>query len=282
MKLEGENEMDKFIFPIMGEENKLPFYITGVGGHANQQHIVRENGYNYYQFLYCVKGSGILILDGKKYNISENTGFVLYTGEAHEYYGVNKPWETHWITFDGTLVQSLLSTLGFNKSEHFYIYDTFLLDNILNQMYIIAQSSNIEKGFTCSGLLYNFILEMRKCISKEKLNSKPTQLEQLQLILSYIEKNFAKLPSIEEMSDTIKVSPQYLCRLFKNSLNMRPFVYVTKRRIQEAKRMLIEENIPIKDIAKEIGYNDTSYFCAMFKKYENISPQAFRNMHKRD
>ena len=84
------------------------------------------------------------------------------------------------------------------------------------------------------------------------------------------------------MAEIIDVSPQYLCSLFKNFLYMRPFVYISKRRIQEAKRLLLDKPMSIKDIALQIGYNYSSYFCSIFKKYEGISPHEFRNMHKKN
>jgi len=83
------------------------------------------------------------------------------------------------------------------------------------------------------------------------------------------------------MAESIDVSPQYLCRLFSNILRMRPFEYLTKFRIQKAKELLLGDcNIQISEVSKKIGYNDLSYFCALFKKFEGITPMEYRKVYK--
>ena len=49
----------------------------------------------------------------------------------------------------------------------------------------------------------------------------------------------------------------------------------------EAKLLLLEDKLNINEIAAEVGYNDCSYFCAVFKKHEMLSPAEFRSLHKK-
>lgn len=84
-----------------------------------------------------------------------------------------------------------------------------------------------------------------------------------------------------ELADLIDLSPQYLCRLFKECLSLRPFEYLARKRIQQAKLLLLEDKLNINEIAAEVGYNDCSYFCAVFKKHEMLSPAEFRSLHKK-
>ena len=107
------------------------------------------------------------------------------------------------------------------------------------------------------------------------------KLTQLQPVIDYINTNYKRDITLTELSDLIGLSPQYLCRLFKECLNLRPFEYLARRRIQQAKILLLEEKRNINEIAAEVGYNDCSYFCAVFKKHEMLSPAEFRNLHKK-
>jgi len=50
------------------------------------------------------------------------------------------------------------------------------------------------------------------------------------------------------------------------------------KRIQHAKELLSANNMPVNDIAHLVGYNDCSYFCAIFRKYEMISPSEFKGL----
>lgn len=281
MKLKEVLFMDQSIFPIIGKESTLPLIVTGVGGHFNQHPIVRPKGYHEYQFLYCVKGSGVFYIDGKEYDFHKNTGFLLYPNISHEYHAIDSPWETHWVSFVGGSLPSLLATFGFEKSEFVQLSKIHLLEHLLHEILIMAQSESLQKGFHCSSLLYQFLVELKQSITTDVSTSNrlASQSEQMLTVTAYIEEHFHSSPTLEELSALIQVSPQYLCRLFKNLFNMRPFEYINKRRIQEAKRFLLEYKLSIKEIASKTGYNDTSYFCTIFKKYEGVSPVEFRNLH---
>lgn len=59
-------------------------------------------------------------------------------------------------------------------------------------------------------------------------------------------------------------------------MSMRPFEYVAKCRIQKAKQLLVNTNIPISEIGEKVGYHDKSYFGYVFRQHENMSPSEFR------
>lgn len=56
-------------YPIIREESELPLYLLNMGQHHCQDHIARSGGYPKHQILYCTKGSGTLLLDGRKVHI---------------------------------------------------------------------------------------------------------------------------------------------------------------------------------------------------------------------
>ena len=107
------------------------------------------------------------------------------------------------------------------------------------------------------------------------------KLNQLSPVIEYIDKNYQKDITLVELADLIDLSPQYLCRLFKECLNIRPFEYLARKRVQQAKLLLLEGRWNINEIASMVGYNDCSYFCAVFKKHEMLSPAEFRSLHRK-
>lgn len=274
--------MNKSIFPLITEdESKLPFYVKSVGISENQEHMQRLDGYPDYHWLHCVKGKGKLLISGNEYVIAENMGFFFYPSVPHEYYAVCEPWETHWITFDGSSVPSLLDLLGFSMFGVFNISDIHKLERLLADISLSLESENSLRGFECSSILYRFLIELKNCITTGGTHLKSFRHNQLKPAISYIEKNYNKNFPLEELSKLINVTPQHFCRLFKQTFNMRPFTYLTSYRIQKAKELIVGSDCPtIKEVAKNIGFNDTSYFCAIFKEYEGITPIEFRRMHR--
>ena len=98
-------------------------------------------------------------------------------------------------------------------------------------------------------------------------------------VVAFIDDNYQSDFSLDELSALANISPQYLCRLFKDCYHMRPFEYLAKKRLQRAKMMLTGEKYSVNEIAQLVGYNDCSYFCSVFKKREGLSPAEFRALN---
>ena len=100
--------MNQSIYPIGGSERELPVYVYGIGFNDWQFDIVRKEGYPHHQIIYCTRGEGRLVFDGKEYVISPNMCFLLPANYPHEYYTIGDLWETHWIAFNGTSADAIL------------------------------------------------------------------------------------------------------------------------------------------------------------------------------
>ena len=92
----------------------------------------------------------------------------------------------------------------------------------------------------------------------------------------FIRANYKKKIKLEDISKVVYLSPYYLSHIFKKEVGFTLFEYLTKVRIEEAKRLL--ENTPWNTtrISFEVGCTDQSYFCKVFKKIEGISPYKYR------
>ena len=95
--------------------------------------------------------------------------------------------------------------------------------------------------------------------------------------VDHINYNYASPITMDDLCGAAGVSKQHLCLLFRNTLNMRPMEYTAKRRIQEAKALLMGTDKSIEEISEEVGFGSESYFCKLFKRYEGITPTDFRN-----
>jgi AraC-like DNA-binding protein len=270
------------LFTLVTEQEKLlPFYVTGIGIQKNQEHILRKEGFNFYQLAFCSSGEGTFFIRDKQFSITEGMGFFFYPDIPHEYYAVKEPWEIYWITFGGNSIHSTLNYLKLNEYE---ILINTMHYNFIDELVDISITLNSDspyKAIQASSLLYELIIKTKehsRISSPQQIN----KMFQLQPVINYMEQNFHKYSSLEEMSAIINITPHHLCRLFKQVFGMSPFSYLTKIRMQHAKQLLMEKpNIKVLDIAKYVGYDDTSYFCAIFKRNEGYSPMEFRKMHGR-
>jgi two-component system response regulator YesN len=96
--------------------------------------------------------------------------------------------------------------------------------------------------------------------------------------MEYINNNFRqKGLKLQEIADIICLSSNYLSYLFKKIVGINLWDYVTKLRMEEAKRLILTTDMRRYEIADEIGYESPEHFGKIFKKYFGVNPSEFKN-----
>ena len=93
---------------------------------------------------------------------------------------------------------------------------------------------------------------------------------------AFIDRNFNRDLTLEEVSREVHVSPYYFSKLFKEQTGDNFINYLTLRRVGTAKLLLADGKLNIKAICTEIGYNDPNYFSRLFKRFEGVTPTEYR------
>jgi AraC-like DNA-binding protein len=75
------------------------------------------------------------------------------------------------------------------------------------------------------------------------------------------------------------ISKDHFIRLFKKETGMTPVQYISQKKIEKAQLLLVTEEMPIKEIAFLLSYEDHSYFNRLFKKITGETPQEYRRGH---
>lgn len=82
--------------------------------------------------------------------------------------------------------------------------------------------------------------------------------------------------TLDIVSEELGVSSFYLSKLFQKHTGMNFTEYLTQRRIAQAKRLLENGEMNIKEIAYAAGFNSQSYFSKIFKKYVGTAPSDYK------
>ncbi|MCM0648191.1 response regulator [Clostridium swellfunianum] len=109
---------------------------------------------------------------------------------------------------------------------------------------------------------------------KSDLNSS-NNMEIVETAKKYIEMNYTKEISLEEIASYVSVSSFYLSRVFSKKVGLTYKDYLIKLRMEKAKQLLREGKKSIKEVSIEVGYSDQNYFSKAFKKYYDKSPKEF-------
>ncbi len=93
---------------------------------------------------------------------------------------------------------------------------------------------------------------------------------------AYIEQNYKKDISLDDVSRKVDISPYYFSKLFKEEVGENFIEYLTNIRIQNAKKLLQNIDLSIKHICIATGYSDPNYFSRIFKKIVGVTPTEYR------
>lgn len=271
--------LDHNEYPYIEQVKNLPVYLTGIGGTEWQGHIIREDGYYWHQILFCSGGSGILKYDSVSSRITNNCIFFLPADYPHEYYPEETKWDTRYVAFDGHGCYDILSELNMTEPMVIRVDDAGSMKRLYDKIFVALKSDKVYGNYTCSGLVYSYILEFHRLASDSAVKGGAEKSNILMPALNYIDENFRSDFSITALAEISGVSQQYLCRIFKQTMNLRPNEYITRRRLTEAKKLLCETDMPVSEVSARSGFSDTGYFCTVFRRYEAMTPIEYRKMY---
>jgi AraC family L-rhamnose operon transcriptional activator RhaR len=95
--------------------------------------------------------------------------------------------------------------------------------------------------------------------------------------LRYLRDNFARPIEVRDVAAQVHLSERHLSRLFREITGVTVLEYLTNLRIEMASQLLLDKEIPIKQIARSVGYPDAHYFTTLFGKRTGMTPAVFRS-----
>lgn len=185
--------------------------------------------------------------------------------------------------------------------EQLGIVPVEIYSHTLNQVFFVIRAAFHSKVNDTSIFLNNFTMFFEELRNVETFNeaniifvnllnkiflylqeTKKTKYEDLvQNVISYIEDNYyLNSLSVNSIADTINMSAAYLGKLFKQITSESLPDYISKVRLTKSNELLKNSNIIINEIAEKVGFTNSSYFYAVYKKEFGITPSQYRQQNQ--
>jgi two-component system response regulator YesN len=97
----------------------------------------------------------------------------------------------------------------------------------------------------------------------------------------YLDKNYHKALRLEDIAHELQVSTFYLSRVFSSKSDFSLFQYLADVRINEARKLLLENRHTVNDIASMVGFESLSYFSKVFKKHVGCAPSQYGKIQEK-
>ena len=255
----------------------LSFCIPSAGHfYANNDYDTNRSNFKWFLMLYTIDGCGCLEYRAQQYPLGKGQIFVIDCNERHRYYAIgNAVWEISWIhfTINGNLkyVEHILN----NGGPAYLLKKGSILPARIQKVIDTLASNDLQQEIKCSSILDRILTEL--LLDSINHDEQASQMpEVLKETINYIEINFSAAVSLDVLSRLTHVNKFHLEALFKKYTGDSIYRYLLKYRMNIAKIRLQNTQTPVNFIAREVGFNDTSQFIRMFKKYEGITPLKYR------
>lgn len=267
------------------------FHIDKLGNSPSlYEGIIMPCKNNFHELVLIINGTTKYKVDYKDYNLNENSFFYLAQGQLYARFKINKQSfegyilrftedffqdkQTHNIFLFGLkylkqIIQNPL--IQFSKEESTLIFMYFEL--LYQEFQRVDHSKKILEA-----LLYLFLLEFKRLrpinAIQEQQNSVFKQFVKL------LEQQFAYKWSASDYAKALHISPRHLNRIIQQETKKNLTSVIQDRSILEAKRLLTFSDLTIREIATQLGFEDSAYFARFFRKKTNSSPTGFRKKVK--
>lgn len=278
-----DSGMGDFMFSMLSEsDKKLPFYLIGAGSDFHQELDPHERpiGHPHFQWIQVIKGTGEFTMGNTTQVVGCNQGIFIYPDIPHEYHAIDSPWIVNWFTFNGFQIYDFLKQIQLEKSGVYSVVQSEVFTGKIRKSLDLLKTGNSMRSLEASVIVYDFLISFLKYAHLGDDDSNMNLHSRLNPVFYFIDKNYNRALSIEQLSRIISVTPQYLCLLFKKIIQQRPMEYLNNVRINKSKDILLKSpHLKIDEVSRKTGYESTSYYCSIFRRIEGISPGKFRELH---
>lgn len=171
-------------------------------------------------------------------------------------------------------------TAGNVRIRTFFPADTQPLWDITDRLSAALQNRTPGSELTALGALFEwfgFIYETHSYAERaEAALPDSEKIQVLKPVLEYIDQSYMQPVTLEELAKLAGMSPRYFCRFFRALIHRTPIEYLNYYRIERACYLLAAAPVSVTEAAYQCGFNDSSYFVKIFKKFKGITPRQYQ------
>lgn len=223
---------------------------------------------------YTIAGCGMVEYQNRQIPVRPGEAFLLQLPEKHLYYLPDKPgyWEFLFLAIEGDEAIRLTSALRDISGS---VSTAYASDETVQKAWKIIRCSmekNSASAEKISSLVYSFMMSLFE--NGSSLPQKDNDL--IRKIHLYLLANLTGKISVEEVAAFAGFSRSHFCRIFRKLCGKGIHEYLLELRLETAIRKLRNENLSVKETAAECGFDDSGYFCKVFRKFSGMTPAHFR------
>jgi AraC-like DNA-binding protein len=255
---------------------------------SDNPHLKVPHTHSFYHIVFFTEGRGEHVIDFEKFPVQKGTIYFMRPGQVHNWHFEGKV-DGYIVNFSSTFFDRLFietkvidqfSVFGADIAKHVVKLNKKGQHSVKEKFEAIIREQAEKKEsapLMIAAILMQLLVEVSRSMPPDKkvqeLGTKNAILRDFQLL---IENHFTQMKLPKDYAALLFITPHQLNTICKEGLGIAAGEVIRNRVLLEAKRLLINFDLPIGEISDRLNFPDHSYFVKFFKKYTTITPEAFR------
>lgn len=262
----------------------------------------KEHSHEYYQFFFILSGNNtdFMIVGNKKIKLKNNEFIFVKKNILHKMPPI-KTESVNFIDIKFNTDDKKLEKFFYKMPESLNIKNEKILELLYDIKKYWRDETKYSKDIIACQLKLFFLLILDeqskyfdtkileknntnkiKILNKYIKNKILTSNEITIKIMDYLEKNYNRKISLEELERKFFYSKEYLCRNFKKNTGWTIIYFFNYIKILEAIKQLKNMENTIESISENLHFSSSQYFCKIFKSFIGLSPNEFKKSQKKE
>lgn len=262
---------------------------------SSQTQSTELHTHDFIELIYVCAGNATQIVDGQAFTVGHGDVIFMNLGSIHAFEGKDSfryinicfsPETVGDAIITAENAFSLLSLTAFNEMRNeseggkisFFGAERKEIEDILAAML----KEYREKAVGWHTVMENYLnILITRMIRKSNLSVEKNEIGDVWYELAeFIDSNLQSELTLSALASKCFYNPSYFSRAFKEKFGSSPVEYITRKRLDEAMRLLYESDEPIDEIGRRAGFAERSNFYYAFSKYIGGTPSEYRKSKK--
>lgn len=234
-----------------------------------------------YLIIYTVAGKGSLTYRKKTYTLLPNQLFFIDCKE-YQHYSTDRGdvWEQLWVHLNGSSVRSYYEQYAAKGDPVLTLPAETSIPSTIRELIRIHRYKSVWSELIASQMLVELLTEL--LLATRGLEHYASYIPgYITEIMQHLDQNFAEKMSLDKLAKQYAVSKYHLAKEFKRYTGFSPGEYLINTRVTRGKELLKYTDLPVSEIAAEVGIPNVSHFINLFKDRTEHTPLVYRKKWQR-
>ena len=228
-----------------------------------------------HELMFVTKGVLSIIEGNRKFDVGEGESLILWPHRRHKAASSFEPdLRFYWLHF--SLLEKEKSE-RLNVPQHIKIKRPDHLTSLLRRFLDDQEGHSLTQ--LSANLLVLLMLSEVADSSHEDVSNDESESMLASRVNTIIRTHYHETLNTSIIAELVHRNPDYLGRVFRDIYGLTITEAINQYRLKQARKLLLESQHKVDDVALNCGYNDAGYFRRLFKRSEGISPKRFKSLH---